>query len=221
MTFFEATPGLLETKVFWNKGYDVIILDHDVTNKILSHDSNYIVDVVIWPKFGCSSVSTREVIITSILQGFDRKNHLFFEGWEKYLAEWRTFFLLDTRYFMFNYIFSFSSLEVWRWWESVDNFSLLDYSMESFMISPSYFRMWDIVAVFSNRYDSTYPVNICLFKVNNRKSRKSCEICLKLQVEQVNVTWEEPIGGSHIFWISALTKSFISFEMKVNKKLRA
>ena len=92
MTFFEATPGLLETKVFWNKGYDVIILDHDVTNKILLHDSNYIVDVVIWPKFGCSSVSTREVIITSILQGFDRKNHLFFEGWEKYLAEWRTFF---------------------------------------------------------------------------------------------------------------------------------
>ena len=198
-----------------------MILDHDVTNKILSRDSNYIVDVVIWPKFSSFSVSTREVIITSILQGFDQKNHLFFEGWEKYLAEWRTFFfLLDTRYFMFNYIFSFSSLEVWRWWESVDNFSLLDYSMESFMISPSYFRIWDIVAVFSNRCN-TYPVNICLFKVNNTKSRKSCEICLKLQVEQVNVTWKEPIGGSHIFWISALTKSFISFEMKVNKKFRA
>ena len=131
------------------------------------------------------------------------------------------FFLLDTGYFMSNYIFSFSSLEIWRWWESVDNFSLLDYSMESFMISPSYFQMWDIVAVFTNRCNSTYPVNICLFKVNNRKSRKSCEICLKLQVEQVNVTWEEPIGGSHIFWISALTKSFISFEMIVNKKFRA
>ena len=40
-----ATPGLLKTKAFRNKGYDVIILDYDVTNKILSHDSNYIVDV--------------------------------------------------------------------------------------------------------------------------------------------------------------------------------
>ena len=40
-----ATPGLLKTKAFRNKGYDVIILDYDVTNKILSRDSNYIVDV--------------------------------------------------------------------------------------------------------------------------------------------------------------------------------
>ena len=31
-----ATPGLLKIKVFWNKGYDVIISVHDVTNKILS-----------------------------------------------------------------------------------------------------------------------------------------------------------------------------------------
>ena len=62
-----ATPGLLKIKVFWSKGYDVIISVHDVTNKILSHDSNYIVDVVLWPKFGNFSVSMREVIITSIL----------------------------------------------------------------------------------------------------------------------------------------------------------
>ena len=62
-----ATLGLLKTKVFWNKGYDVIISVHDVTNKILSRDSNYIVDVVMWPKFGNSSISMREVIITSIL----------------------------------------------------------------------------------------------------------------------------------------------------------
>ena len=33
-----ATPGLLKVKVFRNKGYDVIISVHDVTNKILSHD---------------------------------------------------------------------------------------------------------------------------------------------------------------------------------------
>ena len=62
-----ATPGLLKITVFWNKGYDVIISVDDVTNKILSRDSNYIVDVVMWPKFGNSSISMREVIITSIL----------------------------------------------------------------------------------------------------------------------------------------------------------
>ena len=33
-----ATPGLLKVKVFRNKGYDVIISVHDVTNKILSRD---------------------------------------------------------------------------------------------------------------------------------------------------------------------------------------
>ena len=73
-----ATPGLLKIGVFWKKGYDVIISVHDVTNKILSRDSNYIVDVVMWPKFGNSSISVREVIITSILKGFDQKT-LFFE----------------------------------------------------------------------------------------------------------------------------------------------
>ena len=62
-----ATPGLLKIKVFWNKGYNVIISAYDVTNKMLSRDSSYIADVVMWPKFGNSSLSMREVIITSIL----------------------------------------------------------------------------------------------------------------------------------------------------------
>ena len=62
-----ATPGLLKIKVFWNKDYDVINSVHEVTNKFLSRDSNYIVDVVMWPKFGNTSISMREVIITSIL----------------------------------------------------------------------------------------------------------------------------------------------------------
>ena len=39
-----ATPGLLKITVFWNKGYDVIISVDEVTNKILSRGSNYIVD---------------------------------------------------------------------------------------------------------------------------------------------------------------------------------
>ena len=46
-----GTPGLLKAMVIWNKGYDVIILVIDVTNTILLRDSNYIVDVFIWPKF--------------------------------------------------------------------------------------------------------------------------------------------------------------------------
>ena len=54
-----ATPDLLKVKVFWNKGYDVIISVHELTNKILSRDSNYVVGVVIWPKFGNSSISMR------------------------------------------------------------------------------------------------------------------------------------------------------------------
>ena len=62
-----ATPGVLKIMVFWNKGYDIIIYVSDVTNKILSHDSNYIVDVFMWPKFGNFSISMREVITTSIL----------------------------------------------------------------------------------------------------------------------------------------------------------
>ena len=62
-----ATPGLLEKTVFWNKGYDVIISFDDVTNKILSRDSIYILDMFMWPKFGNCTISMREVITTSIL----------------------------------------------------------------------------------------------------------------------------------------------------------
>ena len=42
-----ATLGLLKIKVFFNKDYDVITPVCDVIKKILSHDSNYIVDVVM------------------------------------------------------------------------------------------------------------------------------------------------------------------------------
>ena len=47
-----AALGLLKIKVYWNKGYDVIIFVHDVTNNILSRNSDSIVVVVMWPKFG-------------------------------------------------------------------------------------------------------------------------------------------------------------------------
>ena len=62
-----AAPALLKIKVFWNEGYYVIYSVYDVTNKIFSHESNYIMDVVMWLKFGNSSIYIREVTITSVL----------------------------------------------------------------------------------------------------------------------------------------------------------
>ena len=55
-----VTLGLLKIKIVQNKGYDVI-------NKTLSRESNYSVDVVMWPKFGKSSIPVWRVVITSIL----------------------------------------------------------------------------------------------------------------------------------------------------------
>ena len=67
MSAKRATPGPLKIKVFWNKDYDVIISVDDVASKILSSDSNYIVDLSMWSKFGNYSISMREVVTTSIL----------------------------------------------------------------------------------------------------------------------------------------------------------
>ena len=63
-----ATPGLLKIKIFRNKGYDVIIPDYDITNRILSRDSNFIVDVVM-------TLSKRP-----LYKDLTRKT-TFFEGW--------------------------------------------------------------------------------------------------------------------------------------------
>ena len=62
-----ATLVLLKTNIFWNKVYDVMVSVHDVDNKILSRNSNCIVDVVMWPKFGNFNITVREVSTTSIL----------------------------------------------------------------------------------------------------------------------------------------------------------
>ena len=50
--------------VFWKKGYDVIIRVDDVTSKTLLRDSNCIVDLFLWLKFGNCSISMRKVITT-------------------------------------------------------------------------------------------------------------------------------------------------------------
>ena len=62
-----SANGLLKMKVFLNEGYNAIASVHDVTNKILLRDLNYIEEVIIWPQFGNCSISVREVFITSIL----------------------------------------------------------------------------------------------------------------------------------------------------------
>ena len=67
MSAILANLGLLKIKIFWNKDYDVVISVHDFTSKIVSRDSNYVVDMVMWPKFGNSSISMKEVTLTSIL----------------------------------------------------------------------------------------------------------------------------------------------------------
>ena len=47
-----ATLVLLKIKVFPSKDCDIIVFVDDVINRILSLDSDYVVDVVIWPNFG-------------------------------------------------------------------------------------------------------------------------------------------------------------------------
>ena len=43
-----ATPGLLKIKVVLNNGNNDMIFIDEVTKK-LSRDSNYIIDLVLWP----------------------------------------------------------------------------------------------------------------------------------------------------------------------------
>ena len=62
-----TTLDLLKIKLSENNSYDVKTSVHHINNKILSRDSKYTVDVVMWPKFGNFKISMREVITTSIL----------------------------------------------------------------------------------------------------------------------------------------------------------
>ena len=79
-----ATLGLLKIEIFSSKGYCVIIYVHDVTNKILLRVSNYIEDVVKWPKFGNTSISMTEVIITWILYKDLTRKNTSFEGCSRF-----------------------------------------------------------------------------------------------------------------------------------------
>ena len=79
-----VTLGLLKIKLIWNNGYDVIIFVYGVINNILSCDSNDILYGIIWPKFGNSSISMREVIVTSILSVFDQGGRRGWWSWFKF-----------------------------------------------------------------------------------------------------------------------------------------
>ena len=47
MSAKKVTLGLLKIKVFKNKDYHIIVFVHKFIDKILSRDSDYIVDVVM------------------------------------------------------------------------------------------------------------------------------------------------------------------------------
>ena len=51
-----AAPGLLKMKLFLNRGHESIASVHYVTNKMLSLDPNYVLDVVMWLKIGPSRI---------------------------------------------------------------------------------------------------------------------------------------------------------------------
>ena len=61
-----ATLDLFKIKVFWSKSYDIIIFFHDVSNKILLGNSNYVLDVVMWQIIVNPRISMRKVIVSSI-----------------------------------------------------------------------------------------------------------------------------------------------------------
>ena len=98
-----ATPGLRKIKIFWKKGYDIIISVNEVTNKILSRDSNNIVDVVMWSQFGNSSMSA------------------FFEGWSRFkfnnLGQ-----TLDTNLKFNTSVARGLKLKVWKFWGLIPTF---------------------------------------------------------------------------------------------------
>ena len=74
-----ATPGLLKTKVFWNKDYDVLIHAHDVTNKNLSRDSHYVLDLLCDQSL-VTSIAMGELSQSQFCKDLIRKTGLF-ERW--------------------------------------------------------------------------------------------------------------------------------------------
>ena len=75
-----ANSVLLKITVFWIKGYDVIIHVDDVISKILSRDSNYIVDVFMWPNLVTLVFLCKKLSQSQFYKDLTRKT-AFFEEW--------------------------------------------------------------------------------------------------------------------------------------------
>ena len=75
-----TTLGVFKRKILWNKIYDILISVYDVTNKVLSHGSNYIVDMTMRLKFANFSISMRQGTMKWILQRFDWKKYFVRSG---------------------------------------------------------------------------------------------------------------------------------------------
>ena len=58
---------LLKITLFLNEFYDVITTVYDFTKKFLSGYSSCIIDLPVWLRFGSTSISMKQVIITSNL----------------------------------------------------------------------------------------------------------------------------------------------------------
>ena len=70
-----ATLGFLKVKTFWSKRYDVIISVYDVTDRVLSRDSDYMVDVImLLSKSKKSSMSMAEVNNLNFIKIWPEKN---------------------------------------------------------------------------------------------------------------------------------------------------
>ena len=75
-----TTLGVFKIKILWNKIYDILISVYDVANKVLSHGSNYIVDMAMRLKFANFSISMRQGTMKWILQRFDWKKYFVRSG---------------------------------------------------------------------------------------------------------------------------------------------
>ena len=76
-----ATLGLPKIKVYWNKWFDVIVSANDVTNRFLLREADYVVNVVVSPKFGNFTIYMKEVIMNSRIIRTWPEKPIFFEEW--------------------------------------------------------------------------------------------------------------------------------------------
>ena len=90
MTIVAILMMLANLATLGNKSYDVVISAHEVTDKILPNDWNYIADLAMWPRFGNSSIYLTEDTITLNSQNLTRRTillrgHL---GWSSITWDW-------------------------------------------------------------------------------------------------------------------------------------